>query len=621
MQNNEILYYRRWDDRSFKIEYEKNGIICNVIVAEPVEDRTYDQVKHDSNSYSFSDIKFILGEQPDGKDYDFIQLQKGKESSDKLWFYRNDFLQRIEFNNNKIGLPANIIWVESIEEYITAVEAYRFLSFMARIKKTALKLLAYSKREKIGSIQKIAYDIINILDNRSEIKSIHANDIGANLSDRIENAVEVLDDCIKECIKTECDYDHIAKEFVIAIKQSIQSFKKGESFQYYRGVGHTVYPEIPGVLRGNNRFHEDKYYRKAKTIHPDELTGLCYLDRLAKIQHYGWPTRLLDVSSNPLAALYMACNTVYNLDDKQMKDMGEVIIYFNDDDLIEKSYDSKAVLINAALVKLSYEERKAMFEFINMHNMLFRYGNDVLKKLGNEEDLKKAINYCLHIAVDRGSDTIMKPYEVEYIKSCVCHSSFSNDLILTPGTCAYRFLSKTEIEKDNKQVHYYGIRKCAYKEDQRLRFYIPGEKEQSADSDIKRIRYEKAFSVENDEKEYLNLFNYFVKAYDKLLVTIRRENSAFQNKIDIFQMIKSYHVRVGMSNDRILAQGGSFLIVGVDDKYIGNEMNSSRKPSNMRIIIKNKAKIMKQLNYLSINDATMLPDLQHTGDYMRKMLG
>ncbi|MNG93653.1 FRG domain protein [compost metagenome] len=49
---------------------------------------------------------------------------------------------------------------------------------------------------------------------------------------------------------------------------------------------------------------------------PDEFT----LDRLVRMQHYSLPTRLLDITSNPLIALYFACKSASDED-------GEVIIF------------------------------------------------------------------------------------------------------------------------------------------------------------------------------------------------------------------------------------------------------------------------------------------------------
>lgn len=591
------ILYRRWDNSVFRIDFEQADLVCSISKVTHLSNCSYSEAK---SAYNYNNLKFLLDNDSRGNAQDFVQLKKS-DSQEIFWFPRKEFLFQIELECLPNSVPPDTIMVSNIIDYMNVIQFYRYIALTVRVEALVALIAKSSSQELCDAaesalvsikndtrLNKIVYTITTHL-NR---KSLHA-------------AVLVIKSIVKENLERYIDSNkgfYSEQQIYKAIIHSIELYEKGENFLHYRGVGHIVYPELPGSLRGNNRFFEDQYYKLAKTTHPDELANLSYLDRIAKIQHYGWPSRLMDVTSNPLVALYMACNTIYSKDDPYQKDFGEIIVYFRNE-LAEKSYDSKSVLIAAALVKLAYQERKAMFEFINMHKLYFRHE---YSRIGiNEDNLRSTLNFCLRIAVQRGVDTVLSSEEVQQLSTCIANQKISFTNCKHPVDYIYRCIQgQTGHEK---------IKRHKSDEDQRLRYHCG-----VIDPSTEKSRYDHVYSEEIDYDTYRNLFNYFVAAYDRLLVTIRRENIAFENKIDIFTMLRSYHVRLGMSNDRILAQAGSFIIAGLDDVYINEELRSSRtKQFHARIIITDKKAIFEELNLLNINDSTMLPDLQHTGDYMR----
>jgi FRG domain len=124
----------------------------------------------------------------------------------------------------------------------------------------------------------------------------------------------------------------------------------------YRGQKNKAWRNAPGIYRPvlkNFSKNEKLAIRDLISIHPEEfLTDHTMFDRLVRMQHYGLPTRLLDVSLNPLIALYFATES---------KTVGVVTAFSMPNDQV-KYYDSDSVSCIANLANLDQEEKN---EIIN----------------------------------------------------------------------------------------------------------------------------------------------------------------------------------------------------------------------------------------------------------------
>lgn len=156
--------------------------------------------------------------------------------------------------------------------------------------------------------------------------------------------------------------DLIAKDRqAVAVQKTIENFTEfydalksecsdgNTELQYFfRGHSDKTFDPIPSIYRKNNIEKEDRLYHEAIRRNPAEFTeDMSTFDNLVKMQHYELPTRLLDITSNPLVALFFACQGDDNTD-------GAVLVYsilYNQ----VKYYDSDSVCILSNLVKRPIE--------------------------------------------------------------------------------------------------------------------------------------------------------------------------------------------------------------------------------------------------------------------------
>lgn len=120
---------------------------------------------------------------------------------------------------------------------------------------------------------------------------------------------------------------------------------------FYRGHNDDSYSFYPSIYRDNDKekkkkgvANEDAMFNDAIRYCPNDFTNsMTSFEKLVKMQHYELPTRLLDITTNPLVALYFACSG------KCIKD-GEVVIFKVRKDAI-KYFNSDTVSIISNIAK------------------------------------------------------------------------------------------------------------------------------------------------------------------------------------------------------------------------------------------------------------------------------
>ncbi len=186
--------------------------------------------------------------------------------------------------------------------------------------------------------------------------------------------------------------NEIEKKFSSVIERLADSEKGSVDYEtskpvfFYRGQYNAAHYLQTGIYRGNNQRKEDFLYHEMLVRCHDEFKDTSHLEKLVIMQHYGCPTRLLDITSNPLVALFFACK---NYGDSACDEGMVFVFYINSDEIAYA--DSDRALLLSCLPRFSMVDKNHLIDVAINHlsDESFplddqRYEDEIVEKLYHE---------------------------------------------------------------------------------------------------------------------------------------------------------------------------------------------------------------------------------------------
>ena len=367
---------------------------------------------------------------------------------------------------------------------------------------------------------------------------------------------------------------------------------------FYRGHSDKNYELKPSIYRNENFIkNEDKIYRETIAKVPYEFNGKSTIESLALMQHYGVPTRILDLTTNALVALYFAC--------EESKKIKEITKVKGGSFLKKVNIDGEVIIFNIPNKSVCYSDSDKVTILAN----LSKYENDLYYKKNTpyKQDIESV--------------------EIK-IKETLKMININVVLEKAESLRDYTLNKKEELKKYYEDYRLKNI-------DEKIEDIIENYKgKEKIKDDIKSFFTILLLTIlktiiDEAEQSYINNLNEKKPYLKKLLHYIREDKSYFKPIINPNDIGKILAVKPKLDNPRIVRQQGAFLIFGAESSFVYNSIKPMPKikkewiikgNNNNKIIIKSSKKesILKELDKLGINKSTLFPEIDKVADYIKE---
>ena len=394
---------------------------------------------------------------------------------------------------------------------------------------------------------------------------------------------------------------------------------------FYRGHENTDYQLVPNLLRNNSTKNpngqavkdivnnEHRAFRDIIEKQPSEFAQCnSAIEYLVKMQHFGLKTRLLDITSNALIALYFACTSSSN-STKDKNKTGQVIVFKLPKHII-KHYDSDTISAVANIAKC--EASELQFPLCGFKDDREQFIKELYTQLAQGSGYKYIILQLLKEIEEAAKNK-------QNTKSIIQNLNKSISQTLKNKFPKLQNKLKRIEQISNKEQKGIAIEQLYRKikdQHKNVTTYLRGQ--------IRDIDTSKESQV---SKEYKRWFN---KSLESLHHQIKHEKSYYDPKIEPYDLGKIWAVNTKLDNPRIVNQKGAFLLFGLGvseveingriqlayTKELYPEIPDEWIAGRINLESGSKKQILNELSTVGIHESFVFPELEKVAKEINQRL-